>query len=175
LTATWRVDIVRFNTLSAPAIVEFCAIHKRRSKMPNRGTRKQLLRIKRLIAAVVVLVGTTSLAFSQTPSAAGTKKPKKYVATREIIRDANGQLRRPTVEETQALVDQINVLTNRSIEGLTVKQQQNGMKSVSLAGRFSGVVLGRANADGTTEVRCVMTLEEAVDFLGLEEDTTSQQ
>jgi hypothetical protein len=30
-------------------------------------------------------------------------------------------------------------------------------------------VLGRANADGTTEVRCVFTMEEAAEFLGLQE------
>ena len=71
-------------------------------------------------------------------------------------------------------MDQISTLTNRTTEGLTVTQHQNGMKSMSLEGRFSGVILGRANEDGTTEVRCVMTLEEAVDFLGLEESTPQQ-
>jgi len=41
---------------------------------------------------------------------------------------------------------------------------------MGLEGRFGGVVLGRAHADGTTEVRCVFTMEEAAEFLGLEED-----
>lgn len=101
---------------------------------------------------------------------------KKYVATKEIIFDkATGKLRKPTDDETQALVDQISTLTNRSTEGLTVTQHQNGMKSMNLEGRFGGVILGRANEDGTTEVRCVMTLDEAVDFLGLEESMTPQQ
>jgi len=103
------------------------------------------------------------------------KKAKKYVATKEIIFDkANGKLRKPTDEETQALVDQISSLTNRSTEGLTVTQHQSGMKSMRLEGRFGGVLLGRALENGTTEVRCVMTLEEAVDFLGLEESTPQQ-
>ncbi len=123
--------------------------------------------------AVVILIAAAGPAFSQSQAA---KKAKKYVATKEIVFDkATGKLRKPTVEETQALVDQISTLTNRSTEGLSLKQHQNGMKSMSLAGRFGGVILGRANEDGTTEIRCVMTLEEAVDFLGLEEDTTPQQ
>ena len=42
--------------------------------------------------------------------------------------------------------------------------------SMNLEDRFGGVVLGRATADGGTEVRCVFTLEEATDFLGLTED-----
>jgi hypothetical protein len=132
----------------------------------------------RLLAVAVLLVGATSLTYTQSaerpPAAAG--KAKKYVATKEIVFDkASGKLRKPTAEETQALVDQISSLTNRSAEGLSAKQHQNGMKSMGLEGRFSGVILGRANEDGTTEVRCVMTLEEAVDFLGLEEDLTPQQ
>jgi hypothetical protein len=40
---------------------------------------------------------------------------------------------------------------------------------MDLDGRFGGVVLGRAKDDGTTEIRCVFTMEEAVAFLGLEE------
>ena len=147
--------------------------------MQTRNTRVNLLRMARLLAAIVMLVGTASLAFSQSAeqkaAPAAARKAKKYVAAKEIMFDqASGKLRKPTEAETQALVDQISTLTNRSAEGLTVTQHQNGMKSMSLDGRFGGVILGRANEDGTTEVRCVMTLEEAVDFLGLEESTPQQ-
>jgi hypothetical protein len=45
---------------------------------------------------------------------------------------------------------------------------------MSLQGAFGSVVLGRALADGTTETRCVTTLEEAVTFLGLEESVSPQ-
>lgn len=119
-------------------------------------------RLIALVAIAVMAIGV-GIVFSQ------SGKQKKYVATKEIIFDkATKSLRKPTAEETDALVSQLSVLTNRSTEGLTVKQAQNGMKSMNLQGRFSGVVLGRANADGTTEVRCVTTMSEAVDFLGLE-------
>lgn len=95
---------------------------------------------------------------------------KKYVATKEIIFDeTTRQRRRPTAEETEALVSQLTPLTNRSTSGLTVTSRPDGSKMVNLENRFGGVVLGRANADGTTEVRCVMTMEEAAEFLGLEE------
>jgi hypothetical protein len=142
-------------------------------------------RMCRVAAIAVVLVGVATPGFSQsgqqkTPpvrdySPAPNKNGKKYVATREIIFDkASGTLRLPTTQETEDLVAHISSLTNRSTDGLTVAQQANGMKVMSLQGRFSGVVLGRALADGTTEVRCVMTLDEALEFLGLEESTSQQ-
>jgi hypothetical protein len=73
------------------------------------------------------------------------------------------------------MVDQIVTLTNRSAAGLTFTLMPTGAKSVNLEDGFSGVLLGRDNADGTTEIRCVFTMEEAAEFLGLEESTTPQQ
>lgn len=144
-----------------------------------------LSRMCRVAAMAVMLVGVGTPGFSQSGqqkappvrdyNPAPTKNGKKYVATREIIFDkASGTLRLPTTQEIEDLVTHITSLTNRSTDGLTVTQQANGMKAMSLQGRFSGVVLGRALADGTTEVRCVMTLEEAIEFLGLEESTSQQ-
>ena len=112
------------------------------------------------------------MSFTRNPSKASQKR---YVATKEIIRDkVTGNLRKPTTEETEAMVDQLKTLTNRSTEGLTSTQHPNGMVSIDLEGRFGGVVLGRDIADGTTEVRCVFTMEEAADFLGLEETTSPE-
>jgi hypothetical protein len=132
----------------------------------------------------VMVMGVGTLVFSQTgqqkaPPArnynAALKAGKKYVATREIIFDkASGTLRLPTAEETQALADQISTLTNRSTDALTTRTSPSGARMMGLEGRFGGVVLGRALADGTTEVRCVTTLEEAVEFLGLEESISQQ-
>jgi hypothetical protein len=135
-------------------------------------------RLLRVVATLVLSIGIGTLVFAQAAPAqsAQAKNGKKYVATKEIIRDkATGQLRVPTTEETQVLVDQVSALTNRSAEGLTVTQSSNGGQMMSLEGRFGGVILGRALPDGTTEVRCVMTMAEAEEFLGLEEITPTPQ
>ena len=132
---------------------------------------------KRVLPMIVMFLGVATFVFSQSaqPKEATAKNGKKYVAAKEIIFDqATKKLRKPTTEETQALVDQIGSLTNRSTEGLTVTEHPSGMKSMSLDGRFSGVVLGRALEDGTTEVRCVTTFEEGAEFLGLEESVPQQ-
>jgi hypothetical protein len=68
------------------------------------------------------------------------------------------------------MVLQISQLTNRSTEGLTEMPAANGGVAMDLQGRFRSVILGRANADGTTEVRCVFSIEEAAEFLGLEQE-----
>ena len=137
----------------------------------NRHKKSRLTstRIIALSAMLILPVVIGTVVFSQ--SEQDTKpRAKKYVAAKEIIFDkASGKRRKPTAEETQALVDQVSSLTNRSSEGLTVETRPNGMKIMNAEGRFGGVVLGRANADGTTEVRCVFTMEEAAEFLGLEE------
>ena len=123
-----------------------------------------------LMVLLALTVGTMAMTRTSTQA-----QKKKFVATREIVRDkVTGQLRKPTAEETEAMVDQLKTLTNRSSEGLTSTQHPNGMVSMSLEGRFGGVVLGRDTADGGTEVRCVFTMEEAADFLGLEETTSPE-
>jgi CRISPR/Cas system type I-B associated protein Csh2 (Cas7 group RAMP superfamily) len=129
-------------------------------------------RIGLILTAVLVALTIGTIALSRTSTQA---QKKKYVATKATIRDdASGQLRKPTAEETEAIVDQLKTLTNRSSEGLTAKQLTNGTKQVTLDGRFSGVVLGVAKEDGTTEIRCVTTMEEAIAFLGLQESSVNQ-
>ena len=119
------------------------------------------------VATLVLLMGVAMSAFGQSGT---TNGKKNYVATKEIIFDkATNKLRKPTPEETQAMVEHISAVTNRSSEGLTGKQLPNGATQVNLKGRFSGVAVGRAHADGTTEVRCVTSMEEAAAFLGLAE------
>ena len=144
--------------------------------LPPSQKNKRLVRFAAISAVVFAVAGITTVVLSQDKKSDSeatrqeSSKAKKYVATKEIIFDqATGKLRKPTDEETKALVERVSVLTNRSSEGLTINTQPNGMKLVELEGRFNGVVLGRAKADGTTEVRCVFTMEEAAEFLGLEE------
>lgn len=138
----------------------------------HRSKKSKSIRTVLIFSAIVLSLTLGTMAFTRNPSKASQKR---YVATKEVIRDkVTGQLRKPTTEETEAMVDQLKTLTNRSSEGLTATQHPNGMTAMSLEGRFGGVVLGRDNADGTTEVRCVFTMEEAAEFLGLEETTSPE-
>jgi hypothetical protein len=137
----------------------------------GKAKRAKSLRVRIGVFAVLAVLAIAVVAAIALPRNSSQASPKKYKATKEIIFDkATGTVRKPTADETDAMVSQISVLTNRSSEGLTVKQGPNGMKSVDLEGRSNAVTLGRANADGTTEIRCVFSVEEAAEFLGLEEE-----
>jgi hypothetical protein len=129
------------------------------------------------VAVLIAIVGVT-LAFSKSTSQArsGQGQQKRYIATREVTLDqTTGQRRKPTDEEIETLVAQVSALTNRSSEGLTVTKRPDGTQMMDLQDRFNNVALARANEDGTTSVRCVTSMEEAAEFLGLQEVTTQDQ
>lgn len=120
-----------------------------------------------VVAGALVLV----CAWSPAASAQQNARAKKYVATRAITVDQQtGTLRLPTTEETQDLVNRLVAMTNRSTDGLQTVTAPSGARAMSLEGRFESVMLVRPNADGTSEIRCVTTFEEAADFLGLVEE-----
>jgi hypothetical protein len=138
--------------------------------LPGKTKRTKGKRTRVGILVAFAVLGAAVVATIALPRNSSHASPKKYKATKEIILDqATGTLRKPTPEEIDAMVAQISSLTNRSTEGLIATQSANGAQ-MDLQGRFGGVALGRATADGGTEVRCVFTFEEATDFLGLEED-----
>ena len=90
-------------------------------------------------------------------------------ANQKIKIDAKtGRLRTPTAEEARAIVETLKGLTNRSSDDLHVVQAANGASMVDLQGRYQNVVLAKPNADGTNEIRCVSSMEEATTFLGID-------
>lgn len=122
--------------------------------------------------SVVLLCSWASTAAAQQNQ---PQQKKRYTATRAIVVDSqSGELRMPTAQETQELVDSLVVLTNRSAEGLQITTLPNGARAVNLENRFQSVMLARPNPDGTSETRCVTTFDEAADFLGLVEDKSQQ-
>ena len=128
---------------------------------------------RRIVIAAVFsgLVLAVAVGIMGVSPKSSTAQGKKYKATKEIVRDeATGALRMPTESETEVMVAQISQLTNRSADGLTQIPSAQGGTLMNLEGRSQGVVLGRANPDGTTEVRCVFSIEEAAEFLGLEQE-----
>ena len=128
----------------------------------------------RLLAAALcfALVSVGSQAASAQDN---QRRSKKYVATRPIkVDQQTGTLRLPTPQETQELVDSLVEMTNRSTDGLQVITLANGTKSVDIDGRFQSVMLARPGEDGTWEMKCVTTFDEATEFLGIVEDKTQQ-
>jgi hypothetical protein len=103
------------------------------------------------------------------PATAGG--PKKFRATRPFVLDRQtGALRMPTPAEVDAVVTTLTASGQQPAESLPSAQAAQGAVALDLAGGFSGVVLARPNGDGTWETRCVFTVEEGAEFLGLVEE-----
>jgi hypothetical protein len=125
-----------------------------------------------LVVGVIVVVTITVLSFGSTASSsAKSSNQKRYKATRPLVVDKQtGQPRLPSQEEIEQTVSNLRALANRP-ESLPQVATSSGAVVVDLEGGFNGVFLGRPNADGTWETRCVFTLEEGMEFLGLVADT----
>lgn len=99
----------------------------------------------------------------------------KYKATKEITVDkVTGHLRRPNAQEVTELVASLTSLISQPDAAHATTALKNGGTKLHLDGAFAGVMLARPNPDGTFETRCVFTLEEATEFLGLVPDNSEQ-
>jgi len=102
------------------------------------------------------------------PAAAQGRGPGKWVATKKIrVDERSGQLRVPTAAETAELVASLEQMIDRSGEGVATTSGPGGASMAAVDTGFLGVVLSRPTEDGGVETRCVLTMEEAADFLGL--------
>lgn len=131
-----------------------------------------------LVVAVAVLsfAVLSSITSSSNNAQASTIAPnqKRFKGTRPIVVDQQtGQQRLPNQEEVDEVVASLSVLTNRP-ENLSQTPTTSGAITVDLEGGFGGVMLGRPNADGTWETKCVFTFAEGAEFLGLVEDNSTE-
>lgn len=153
----------------------------------GKQTKKRFSRLARigiLLVALVSAIGLGTVVFSQSAKQGRNKSPKtppaaqtnkKYVATREITVDPqSGQIRKPNADELKELVDYLRTATNRSTADIPVVTRANGSRQMTLEGRLGPIAIARPRPDGTMEVRCVTTMEEATAFLGLEESTSEE-
>jgi uncharacterized membrane protein len=149
---------------------------RRRAKSARRtGTRMPKLVgvAAALLMAIVWLAAGTPMAAS---NAAGDQaKEKRYKATRAFVVDKqSGAVRMPTQEEVDEVVANLSSLGQKPTENLQQTSTATGAVTVDLAGGFGGVLLARPNEDGTWETKCVFTLEEGAEFLGLVEDNSAR-
>jgi len=101
----------------------------------------------------------------------------RWVGTKAIIFDPSTRsLRKPTQLEVFQMVRSIQQLTTRPAKAIKGTIASNGTtRQGSINGAFATIILGRARVDGSVETRCVQTFEEATEFLGLVDQTDSQQ
>jgi hypothetical protein len=94
----------------------------------------------------------------------------KFKATRDIAIDqATGKPRKPTAAVVATLVADLRQMTRRPLAA-QASVRKDGARSIRLDGGEGGVMLARPRSDGTFELRCVFSFDEAIQFLGLVAD-----
>jgi hypothetical protein len=95
------------------------------------------------------------------------------LAGRKVRIDKNtGKLRDLSQQEARELVATLTAMTTQT-EGAATKTTA-GASLVQMSG-FDHVVVGRPNEDGSTDVRCVNSLEEAVSFLSQQPKSSGKE
>lgn len=129
---------------------------------------------KARLALLGTCLSAAALTFSSDArvSAQGSNREDTVVklAGKQLRVDRNGKLRPISMEEAREMVATLTAMTERT-EVRTVTAPSGG-ELVELAG-FDHVVVGRPNADGTVDVRCVSSVEEAASFF--EQPSASEQ
>ena len=147
---------------------------------PKGHSRNSAIRLGILLGAVaavsiliVSLTGAMPLAASTNSEQAA--QARKYKATRAFVVDKEtGKSRMPTQQEVDEVVANLTALGQRPTEALQQSSQATGAVSIDLDGGFGGILLARPNEDGTWETKCVFTLEEGAEFLGIVADDASR-
>jgi hypothetical protein len=85
----------------------------------------------------------------------------KLAGRKVRIDKSTGRLRDLSAQEARELVSTLSTMTTQTESEATTT---TGSTLVRFAG-FDHVLVGRPNEDGTTDVQCVSSLEEAVSFL----------
>ena len=122
-------------------------------------------RMFRVLLGAALLVSLATLpSIAQPPTGQAPGQAKKYRATSAIVVDTQtGQRRVPTEREVDDLVATLSRLSTQVATPLT----STSGRAVLLNSGYDGIVLGRANEDGSLETRCVYSFDEGVAFLGL--------
>jgi hypothetical protein len=74
----------------------------------------------------------------------------------------------------RAMAEEIHRLTNRSLAGLKVTQFADGTEALDLNDNFQFVPVAKKNEDGTTEIFCSESLQEASRFLNLDKTIVNE-
>lgn len=136
------------------------------------------------LALVVLVIGAISAVSRQLVSgkpgaqpentaAAKDSNPKKYMTVKVAGQDVQvdpqtGKLKPLSAEQAQNLAEGLKKMVNKSADGLTEVQHEDGSTSMELEGRFRHVVVAREREDGTLSMSCVDNPKAAASALGVD-------
>jgi hypothetical protein len=160
---------------------------KKRNKAQKNDSATTARRLPALIALalVVLVIGAVSaisrqlVAGKQSPQPENTavskdSNAKKYMKVKVAGQDVQvdpqtGKLKPLSTQEAQNLAEGLKRMVNKSADGLTEVQHEDGSTSMELNGRFRSVVVAREREDGTLSMSCVDNPKAAASALGVDQ------
>jgi hypothetical protein len=121
------------------------------------------------VAAAVLMFSSDARVSAQDP---GREDTVVKLAGKKLRLDRSGRLRPISAEEAREMVSTLTAMTTRSEVGAVTTP--SGGRLVELAG-FDHVLVGRPNEDGTVDVRCVSSVDEAVSFFGQQSASSAKE
>lgn len=165
---------------------------KKRKKVNKHDSVPAARRLPAVIAVVLVVltIGAISalsrqlVAEKQSAAPANTAaskdaNPKKYMTVKAAGQDVQidpqtGKLKPLTAEQAQELAAGLKKMLNKSADGLTQVQHEDGSTSMELNGRFRNVVVAREREDGSLSMSCVDNPDAAASALGIDKKLMSE-
>ena len=133
------------------------------------------MRYVRLAMLVIGLAGTVLLSGDNRVKAQSDNRAEDAAVTlagRKIrIDKGSGKLREISQQEARELVATLTSMTTRTENA---SASPDGATLLKMNG-FDHVLVGRPNEDGTTDVRCVSTVDDAVAFLSQQPKSSEKE
>ena|ERR1044072_1080249 len=119
------------------------------------------------------LIARTETMQPENTAASKDKTAKKYmtvkVAGQDVQLDSQtGKLKPLSAQQAQDLAEGLKRMVNKSADGLTEVQHDDGSVSMDLEGRYRHVVVAREAEDGSLSMSCVDNPKAAASALGVD-------
>jgi len=158
---------------------------KKRKKTKKHDSATTARRLPALIAlaAVVLVIAAISAVSRQLVAETPSVQPennKKYmtvkVAGQEVQIDSQtGKLKPLSAQQQEELAAGLKKMLNKSADGLTQVQHEDGSTSMELNGRFRNVVVASETEDGSLSMSCVDNPKAAASALGIDPKLLNEQ
>src|SRR6185369_14204447 len=152
---------------------------KKRKKTKKHDSATTTRRLPALIAlaSVVLVIAAISALSRQLVAENPNVQPensKKYTTVKVAGQDVQvdpqtGKLKPLSAQQAQELAAGLKKMLNKSADGLTEVQHEDGSTEMELNGRFRNVVVAREREDGSLSVSCVDNPKAAASALGIDQ------
>lgn len=158
---------------------------KKRKKTKKHDSATTARRLPALIAlaSVVLVIAAISAVSRQLVAETPSVQPennRKYttvkVAGQDVQIDSQtGKLKPLSAQQQEELAAGLKKMLNKSADGLTQVQHEDGSTSMELNGRFRNVVVASETEDGSLSMSCVDNPKAAASALGIDPKLLNEQ